>query len=214
MPMLHVEIFPCNAFCMNSYLVWCDSTREALIVDPGYGSESEWLRVKRKIDAENLQLRYVLLTHSHADHCIGSAYPGIDVSGSRFDEAHLPPVSYQTQMFGLDGPLRWLPIANNLQEGARLDFAGQQVEVIDCPGHSFSGLCYYLPLAGLLFSGDVLFCASVGRSDFGEFMGCNGRLLAESIVQKLLTLPAEVIVYPGHGPQTTIGYESKYNPYL
>jgi len=222
--MLCIETFVCNPFSEQCYIVWDDVTRLAFAVDPGMASDFEWLRVKHYIEEKELQLQFVLLTHGHADHCMGSDYLSRayhqPICGSMAEEQQMPSVRIQSNAFGLEGPLNWHPIDKNLLEGDVL-WLGEEngenshrIEVIDCPGHSFHGLCFYLPQDQVLFSGDVLFCGSIGRADFGQIMGCNGPLLIQGIVQKLLTLPADVLVYPGHGPSTTIGYEATNNPYI
>lgn len=217
---LKVEYFVCNPFQELCYVVWDEVSRHCMMVDPGMASSYEWFRVKNFLATHTLSLDAVLITHSHIDHVMGtgfvrSEYPDIPIYGSMQDQQLLPPVSIQSQLFGVDIESQCIPISKNLIGGEEWIFAGDhRVVVYDCPGHSFHGLCYYFPDDELLFSGDVLFCSSVGRSDFGPNMGCDGRLLIEGIVQKLLTLPNSVIVYPGHGPNTTIGYEASYNPYI
>lgn len=215
---MKVETFQCNAFQQNCYLVWDEVSLEAFIIDPGFATEWEWQRVDARIQSAGLKLQSVLLTHNHADHCLGSNFPvrayAVPVCGSMEDQDHMPSVGTQARAFGLDCEPHWSPITRDLREGDALQLGDNRVEVLDCPGHSHHGLCFYFPEAKLLFSGDVLFYCSVGRSDFGPAMGGNGPLLVQGIVTKLLTLPADVKVYPGHGPQTTIGTESTYNPYL
>ncbi len=222
--MLHVETFVCNPFSEQCYLVWDEQSRLAFIVDPGMADDYEWERVHRFIEEKQLQMQFVLQTHGHTDHCMGSAFPArtynICIYGSMDEQNHMPSLQIQNNAFGIDTLLHWLPIDKNLSEGDVLwlgdeDAEGShRIEVIDCPGHSFHGLCYYLPQEKILFSGDVLFCGSVGRSDFGPLMGGNGSLLVKNILEKLMTLPTDVRVYCGHGPMTTIGYEATYNPYL
>lgn len=222
--MLNIETFVCNPFSEQCYVVWDDASRLAFIVDPGMAGDYEWQRVHRCIEEKNLQIQFVLVTHCHTDHCMGSAYPArtynVSIYGNIEEQNHMPSLQIQNNAFGIDVPLHWLPIDKNLSDGDVLWLGepdGEQshrIEVIDCPGHSFHGLCFYLADDKLLFSGDVLFCCSIGRSDFGTVMGGNGPLLVQSIVQKLMVLPADVKVFPGHGPSTTIGDESIYNPYF
>lgn len=222
--MLHVETFVCNPFSEQCYVVWDEDTRLAFLVDPGMCCDSEWQRVHRYVEDNKLQMQFILQTHGHVDHCMGSAYVArtynISIYGSMDEQNHMPSLQLQSNGFGLDMPLHWLPIDKNLNDGDVLWLGDKdavnthRIEVLDCPGHSFHGLCFYLPQDKILFSGDVLFCGSVGRSDFGAIMGGNGPLLVKSIVEKLMTLPTDVMVYPGHGPTTTIGYEATYNPYF
>jgi glyoxylase-like metal-dependent hydrolase (beta-lactamase superfamily II) len=149
-------------------------------------------------------------------------YKDLPVYGSMEDQNHLPPIELQNRFFGIDAIVHYAPITRNLMEGdtfyfpleAKEGVKQHKIEVLDCPGHSHHGLCFYFPEDKMIFSGDVLFYCSIGRSDFGPAMGGNGPLLVNSIVQKLLVLPAETKVYPGHGPMTTIETEETYNPYL
>lgn len=222
--MLRIETFICNPFSEQCYIAWDETSRLAFVVDPGMGSDYEWQRVHRFIEENSLSVQFVLQTHGHTDHCMGSAYVArtynIHIYGSMDEQSHMPSLQIQNNAFGIDLPLHWLPIDKNLMDGDVLWLGepegegSHRIEVLDCPGHSFHGLCFYLPQDHVLFSGDVLFCGSVGRSDFGPLMGGNGPLLLRSIVEKLLPLPADTTVYPGHGPTTTIGYESTYNPYF
>ena len=222
--MLHIKIFVCNPFSEQCYVVWDENSRLAFVVDPGMAGDYEWERVHRYIEQNQLQMQFILQTHGHSDHCMGSAYLArtynIHIYGSMDEQSRMPSVQTQNNVFGIEAPLQWLPIDRNLNDGDVL-WLGEEssedshrIEVYDCPGHSFHGLCFYLPQDRILFSGDVLFCGSVGRSDFGPMMGGNGPLLIKSIVEKLMSLPTDVRVYPGHGPMTTIGYEATYNPYF
>lgn len=219
---MKIETFPCNDFGELCYVA-SDGTM-CFIVDPGMANEEEWGKVKRYLNANALHPSHVFITHCHADHCMGSGfvkrdYPDVRICGSMEDEQLLPPAVVQARAFGLPyETMLWSPISMNINEGTEdqklTAELGTEVHVLDCPGHSYHGLCYYLAKHKVVFSGDVLFYCSVGRSDFGPEMGCNGPLLAQGIVQKLFALPHEVKVYPGHGPYTTIGAEVNYNPYV
>lgn len=217
---LKVEYFVCNPFQEQCYVVWDEETLHCLIIDPGMASQNEWLRVHHFISSHELILQSVLVTHSHIDHVMGSGfihaeYPEVPIFGSMEDQDRMPSIALQNQLFGLGIETHWTPISRNLIGGEQWTFAGNhRIAVYDCPGHSFHGLCYYFPDDEMIFAGDVLFCCSVGRSDFGPSMGCDGRKLVQGIVQNLLTLPTSVVVYPGHGPNTTIGNEATYNPYI
>lgn len=233
---LHIESLVCNPFQESTYLVWDEASRRCLVIDPGMCCDAEWLRLRRLIEQHQLTPQYILITHGHTDHVMGTAYltrqyPGLQVLGPVEDQNHLPTLQEQNMLFGVDVDIHWSPITRNLSDGDVITFAADGtaaadaadgtasadaqclIRVIDVPGHSFHGLCYYFEQQGILFSGDVLFCGSVGRS-FGPDLGGDPRGLVEGIVRHLLTLPADVKVYPGHGPATTIGYESSYNPYL
>lgn len=224
---MKVETFQFNPIQTQCYVVSDTDSRSCLVIDPGMSCDTEWERLNRYLRINVLTPEAVLLTHNHSDHTMGVGYltreyPGLPVYGSVDDQNHLPPIEIQNRFFGLHAEVHYAPITHNLMDGDRLCFplnsvasaASHELRVIDCPGHSHHGLCFYFPDDKLLFSGDVLFYCSVGRSDFGPAMGGNGPLLVRNIVQKLLTLPADVRVFPGHGPTTTIGTEATYNPYL
>lgn len=222
--MLKIKFFPCNPFQELSYLVWDEDSLHCLIIDPGMCNAAEWNRMNDFIVATGLKPQMVLVTHSHTDHVMGAGYikktyPEVEIWGSKEDQNHLPSLPLQNQYFGVDLEVKYAPIDNDLYEGDCLSLKGKdntehKIKVIDCPGHSHHGLCYYFEDDSVLFSGDVLFYGSVGRSDWGSELGGNGRLLAEGILTKLFVLPKEVKVYPGHGLHTTIGHEMDYNPFV
>lgn len=215
---MKIETFVFNPFQENTYVVADETTGMCAIVDPGMCNVAEMQRLDRYITSNGLTVQHILLTHFHVDHVLGSAQCcrkyGVGLSGSVSEQRHMPDAAWQASAFGIEMNEAPAPITHNLSEGDRFMIGSLEVEVIDCPGHSFAGLCFYIASEGVLMSGDVLFCGSVGRSDFGAFMGCNGPQLADNISRKLLTLPPSTLVYPGHGSTTTIGYEAEWNPYV
>lgn len=223
--------FVVNAFQENCFVVFDEVSRRCMIVDPGMSKESEFRRVDKYIREMQLSVQHIVFTHFHLDHVMGAGFCvqeyGVGVSGSDDEQRLMPEAYMQGQFFGVACPHEVPKIEHPLYEGDRFVLGyseeeaaqlgvtpGVEFQVIDCPGHSFHGYCYYAPEAKMLFSGDVLFRISVGRSDFGDYMGCNGQLLLSSIATKLFTLPQDVVVYPGHGPKTDIGTELNCNPYV
>lgn len=216
--MIQVSSFQCNEFQENTYVFYDDMSREAAIVDPGMKYDREWQRIKDFISDNKLTVKLILVTHYHLDHVIGSDVCtkeyGVGLTGSIEDQLLLPPIKAQGMIFGVNFDRITAPITNPVKEGDKISFGEHTIEIFDCPGHSYHGYCYYIPDAKILFSGDVLFYCSVGRADLGGHMGCSMETLITNVTNKLLNLPPEVTVYPGHGPQTSIDNELKYNPYL
>lgn len=216
--MIEIQTFVCNSFWENTYLVYDSGSKEAALIDPGCSNEAEWGAVRDFIAWEKVRMKFVLLTHGHVDHIMGSEWPvkeyGVDVCGSLDEMYRLPSAEIQARMFGLNLSVYPASVTHDLKEGDSLMLGDCRIDVIDVPGHSPHGLCFHLVEAGMLFSGDVLFAGGIGRSDFGTAFGCDGRALVKGIIGKLLVLPAATRVFPGHGPSTTIGAESAGNPYL
>ena len=193
----------------NCYLALNTETGQMLVVDPA-DRANDILDAAGEMGGE---ISAVLLTHGHYDH-IGAVEAlkrstQCDVMALK-EEAPLladPGLNLSGRYFGGD---RIVP-DRLLEDGEQLDLCGFKIEVIATPGHTAGGACYYLPGEHVLFAGDTLFQGSVGRSDLPTG---NGQQLIRSIKEKLLVLPGETMVLPGHGPRTAIGREKQYNPFL
>ncbi|WP_026329379.1 MBL fold metallo-hydrolase [Propionispira raffinosivorans] len=193
---------------VNCYIVACEKTKEAIVIDPG----DEPDRILQYIEAEHLNIKYVVNTHGHADH-IGANDAVVEATQAvlKIHEGDLAMLGDAKQNLSA---FHGLPVLSNtkaqlLHEGDQISFGEEKLLVLHTPGHSPGGIC----LAGrqILFSGDSLFAESVGRCDFP---GGSMTDLIYNIKTKLMILDDDTVVYPGHGPRTKIGWERKDNPYL
>lgn len=213
-----IKQFSFNPFQENTYLLIDDPTKTCWIIDPGMSNRWEWSAMKDYLVQNGLTPKRVLLTHCHVDHLMGTGFLkeeyGLLPEGPVEDYVGLPTPVQQGQLFGVGYEKEVVPVAHNIKEGDTLSLGASELQILDIPGHSHHGLCFYFPTEKVVFSGDVLFCGSIGRSDFGPQMGCDGELLIQGIQTKLLALPPDTVVYPGHGPSTTIEQELMCNPYF
>ncbi|RLG52675.1 MAG: MBL fold metallo-hydrolase [Thermoproteota archaeon] len=204
-----VRVFPLGLLKSNVYLVYEEETREAMIIDAGGGSQY----VMREIRKEGLKPKFILLTHGHFDHTFELAdfreVLGVEAYIHKEDVWTLETLwDSGLSIFGLKMPR---PSINKYFEGEpSFKFGSQLVKVIHTPGHTPGSVCYFLSDASMLFTGDTLFQGSIGRTDLP---GGNPSLMKKSL-KKLLSLDDEVVIYPGHGPRTTMGKERKSNPFL
>lgn len=195
-------------FASNCYIVGSESSRRGIIIDPG----AEAKLIIRTVNDLGLKIPLIIVTHTHIDH-LGALKSVKDEIGAEFAihnaEAGLGVFSRMlSSMTG--GSLSQLPKPDKLlKDGDTIDIDGLHFTVLHTPGHSPGGISLYGH--GVVFSGDTLFNYGIGRTDFP---GCSHDQLMDSIQNKLMTLPDETIVYPGHGPSTTIGEERRGNPFL
>lgn len=192
----------------NTYLVWDEKSQEAMIIDPSAPSK-ELVNTMKDL---SLTLKFIINTHCHSDHIGGNEYfvskYKVPLYISRKDAPGLtdPKVNLSTYM----GDDLVSPAANKLlNDKDKLSLGSKEIKIITTPGHTVGGIC--LMLGNLLFSGDTLFCESVGRSDLP---GGNMNTLINSIKNKLFILPESTIVLPGHGPSSTIENEKVGNPFV
>lgn len=204
-----------NPFQENTYVVWDEATMEAAIVDCGALFPQEEAKIEAFVSDNNLKVKYILNTHLHLDHCFGNAWAaeryGILPIAHKDDETLLARMGEQARMFGLPFEVKTEKLGGYLKDDDVLMLGENEIKVIHTPGHSRGGLCFYIPSAGWLISGDSLFEGSIGRTDLE---GGSYATLIKSITERLMTLPEETVVYPGHGPYTTIGDEKRMNPFL
>lgn len=196
----------------NTYVVWHPDRKDALIFDPGLEPEL----ILDLLRDHELTPAAFLNTHGHADHIGGnaalkSAFPNVPILIGVNDAPLLTDTDANLSAFS-GMPITSPPADRLVKEGDIITAAGLELEVLDVPGHSPGHVVFfYRNDPCLLFSGDVLFRGGIGRIDFP---GSNGRLLLEGIHRKVFALPPTTVVYPGHGPVTTVGQEKKTNPFV
>lgn len=211
MPAIRVWSSELGAFGTNCYIIACNATGQSVVIDPG--ADDPW--IAETLKANGLKPELILLTHGHLDHIGGIAgtkrLTGAKVAVQGEDAAMLvDPMFNGSARFGK--PMTAPPPDRLLRDGDEVMVGELRFGVIHTPGHTPGGACfYYAGDGGHLFSGDTLFAGSIGRTDL---TGGNFDDLITSIKTKLLTLPPDTTVYPGHGPTTSIGDEKEYNPFL
>ena len=209
-----IKTFTFNPFQENTYLVF-DETNEAVVIDAGCLQAGEKQVLTRFIEDNKLTLKRVLNTHLHLDHQFGNKFLfdtyGIAPEACIEDEFLLENVVAQARSYGFPVTEEAQPLGAYIIENQEITFGNSSLKAIHAPGHSPGSMVLYSEKDGVMFARDVLFQGSIGRTDLpkGDYAS-----LILAITKKLLVLPDSTVVYCGHGPSTTIGYEKKNNPYL
>lgn len=206
---LHVQTFISPAFGQNAYVVWRDGG-SAVAIDPGAEAEA----MADFIASEGLWCEAILLTHAHLDHIEGVAALVRRTGAATWMHPDDAPLYERAQDQGLafGYPIEpQPPIDHPLADGQSVDFGGTAFDVIHVPGHAPGHVLFHDAVAGVAFSGDVIFAGSIGRSDLP---GGNLQTLMRSIRERVLKLPDDTVLYSGHGPETTVGHERISNPFL
>lgn len=212
---MKISRFTMNPFGMNCYILWSEPGGVCIVIDPGMMLQSERDMITSFIDGNNLTLKHVLLTHCHVDHACAArwlaTHYGVNVEAGAHETVIAEQMPVQAARFGLKIDSTPLVIDHVLADGDVIDFAGEKIQVLETPGHSPGSLSFYCPESSVVLTGDAVFQSSIGRTDLP---GGSFSVLINSIKTKILTLPADTVIAPGHGDTTTVADEKVYNPYL
>jgi len=206
--MIH-EIFPVGPLQCNCSVIGDETTHEAIVVDPG----DEIERVLLALQRHGLTLKQILITHGHIDHVAGAmklkAATGAPILMNSADQFQLQMLDQMAAWIGIPSPGP-VTIDASLDNDAAIRVGGLEARAIHTPGHTEGSTCIYFPGEKKLIAGDTLFAGSIGRTDLpgGDF-----QKIIRSLNDRVLTLPEETIVIPGHGPATSIGEEKESNPF-
>lgn len=214
--MLKIKQFAFNPFGVSTFIVYDSDTRDALAVDPGMVSERERRFFDDFVAQQELKIEQVVNTHLHLDHCFGDNYVrdkyGVKVAANILDAPLAENLQRQAAQFGLVlDKDETVEVDVPLNEGDVITVGNYKIDVLHVPGHSQGSIILYCKEANVAIVGDVLFRGSIGRTDLP---GGNHQQLIDGIKAKLLKLPDDTMILPGHGPATTIKSEKAANPYL
>jgi len=207
--MIH-EILPVGPLQCNCSIIGDEDTHEAMVIDPGDKIEE----IQAIISRNHLQVKQIVVTHAHLDHVGGAkklrAATGAPILLNQNDQELLAMLDVQAAWLGMDDPGK-IEVDQNAQDGDVVKTGLIAATVMHTPGHTEGSICLYFPTEKKLIAGDTLFAGSIGRTDLP---GGSMRKILRSLHEKVLALPDETIVVPGHGPTTSIGEEPESNPFL
>jgi hydroxyacylglutathione hydrolase len=207
--MIH-EILPVGPLQCNCSVIGDETSRDAMVIDPGDDIED----VLELIQKHNLKVKQIVITHAHIDHVGGAmklrAATGAPILLNQNDQTLLKMLDVQAAWIGVDDPGK-VEIDRSIAEGDKVQAGPLVADVIHTPGHTEGSVCLYFSADKKLIAGDTLFAGSIGRTDLP---GGSSQKIIQSLHDKVLALPDETLVVPGHGPLTTIGEERESNPFL
>ncbi|MCC6866064.1 MAG: MBL fold metallo-hydrolase [Ignavibacteria bacterium] len=208
------KTFTVNPFSMNCYVYWDNNTHEGVLIDPGAYESFEKQNILQYISSNKIDIIFILLTHGHIDHIMGNKWAkenfNVPVYMNKEDLPLIERALEQGEMFGVSFPQPPIP-DKYINEGDLIKFGKTEFKLLHTPGHSPGSICFVDANNKVIFGGDTVFQGSIGRTDLwkGDI-----DLLLNSINSKIMTLPDEYIIYPGHMGETTVGFEKKNNPFL
>jgi glyoxylase-like metal-dependent hydrolase (beta-lactamase superfamily II) len=207
-----IKMFTFGMYLTNCYVVGCEETKEAIVIDPGFDRDVEAEEVIRFIDQNGLRVKYIINTHGHVDHTAGNGImkkaTGAPILIHEDDAVMISgDAKAMSRIFGFHATSP--PADKMLHNGDIIQVGCIKLLVLHTPGHSEGGIS--LLGENFVFTGDTLFAGSIGRTDFP---GASFEEIINSIKTKLITVPDHFKIYPGHGPASTIGEEKRYNPFL
>lgn len=212
---MKITRFELSLFGINTYIVSDPGTGDCAIIDPGMIIPEERQAIERFIASNHLHPVAVINTHLHIDHAVANEWSkgkfGIAAQAHPEDEFLGKRLEMQAAAFGIDGDFQVPVIDRKLHDGDVIKIGDGSLKVIHVPGHSPGSIALYDAADGFVITGDALFNGSIGRTDLP---GGNHAQLLKSISEGLMSLPPDTVVYPGHGPATTIGRELRSNPFL
>ncbi|HPG09256.1 MAG TPA: MBL fold metallo-hydrolase [Saprospiraceae bacterium] len=211
--MIRLHYFTFNPFQENTYILSAEDG-SAIVIDPGCYTEEEEQELITYLEKEHLKPVRLLNTHCHLDHVFGNAFVakfyGLEVEIHPGEQIVLDQALSMSHLYGI--PMTPSPVPkHSLLPGISIPLGDDQLEILFTPGHSPASISLYCKNQGFLIAGDVLFQESIGRTDLP---GGNMATLLKSIREAFFVLPDDTLVYPGHGPHTTIGHERRHNPFL